>query len=512
MRAAGSDEATPQDRADANVGETTNEEMAANYRRLRPSTRSSADRAGNKPEAMTPLPKKKSKPTKWQFGIRSKTHPVEAMSAIYGALKDLGAEWEVPRYKKQSRPNSPNGGSSSQSGVNSTGGSGSNSHSDERSSGSRSRSQSRSRSRSRSHDRRARDANVNAHGNAAGSGGRRQSGHADRTNDDRTPRGRDRGERSRRKRREQLKYKLPEDPWVINARLRKGGMYPPGAMSPSSAHSSRADLQEEVLSRRRSSTNAGQNQGQGLGLGQIDGNANASATGAVDGGSASFTGPSAPASASHGLAGGGVLIGSEQRMTPIVGKDAQAKGKKGRFAAEADEAAYVYMTIQLYTIEPDFYLVDFKCAGYERLVREVVREVREVRELVTAPAAAATAAAGTTGDSSSASSSLPPPSRPLEVSSSSASASAAATNVSAAGTGTGSCTSGDSSDAVQHPSQEYHWRILAEDETVVDELAQVRVREREVGLGRAEGEKLATSPFPFLDVTSRLITHLAQNA
>jgi carbon catabolite-derepressing protein kinase len=36
---------------------------------------------------------KRPKPTKWQFGIRSRNAPLEAVSCIYRALKRLGAEW-----------------------------------------------------------------------------------------------------------------------------------------------------------------------------------------------------------------------------------------------------------------------------------------------------------------------------------------------------------------------------------------------------------------------------------
>jgi carbon catabolite-derepressing protein kinase len=39
------------------------------------------------------------------------------------------------------------------------------------------------------------------------------------------------------------------------------------------------------------------------------------------------------------------------------------------------DSCWVYVTIQLYSIEKDFYLVDFKCAGYERLVRRFAREI-----------------------------------------------------------------------------------------------------------------------------------------
>jgi carbon catabolite-derepressing protein kinase len=40
----------------------------------------------------------------------------------------------------------------------------------------------------------------------------------------------------------------------------------------------------------------------------------------------------------------------------------------------------VYVTIQLYAIEKDFFLVDFKCAGYERLVRRFASEVNDGEE------------------------------------------------------------------------------------------------------------------------------------
>ena len=44
---------------------------------------------------MTPVPQKKTKPTKWQFGIRSRNQPLEAIGCIYRALQKLGAEWVV---------------------------------------------------------------------------------------------------------------------------------------------------------------------------------------------------------------------------------------------------------------------------------------------------------------------------------------------------------------------------------------------------------------------------------
>lgn len=58
-------------------------------------------RSADKPAPLTPLPPpvvpqpqaRKPKPTRWQFGIRSRNLPLEAISCIYKALKRLGAEW-----------------------------------------------------------------------------------------------------------------------------------------------------------------------------------------------------------------------------------------------------------------------------------------------------------------------------------------------------------------------------------------------------------------------------------
>lgn len=75
----------------------TEAEKAETARRLNPHSRSQLrlDEANKKPAGMTPVPQKKAKPTKWQFGIRSRNQPVEAIGCIYRALQKLGAEWVV---------------------------------------------------------------------------------------------------------------------------------------------------------------------------------------------------------------------------------------------------------------------------------------------------------------------------------------------------------------------------------------------------------------------------------
>lgn len=72
-------------------------EKAETARRLKPHSRSQLklEEANKKPAGMTPVPVKKAKPTKWQFGIRSRNQPLEAIGCIYRALQKLGAEWVV---------------------------------------------------------------------------------------------------------------------------------------------------------------------------------------------------------------------------------------------------------------------------------------------------------------------------------------------------------------------------------------------------------------------------------
>ncbi|RAL59429.1 hypothetical protein DID88_006803 [Monilinia fructigena] len=73
----------------------TEAEKAETVRRLNPHSRTLAKLdEGMKPAIMTPIVKK-TKPTKWQFGIRSRNQPLEAIGCIYRALQKLGAEWLV---------------------------------------------------------------------------------------------------------------------------------------------------------------------------------------------------------------------------------------------------------------------------------------------------------------------------------------------------------------------------------------------------------------------------------
>ncbi|KAF4124261.1 hypothetical protein GMORB2_5977 [Geosmithia morbida] len=85
------------------------QEMA---RRLKPHSRSHirADEAVKRPQGMTPInPPKKPKPVRWQFGIRSRNAPWEALLTIHKALSKLGAGY-IPDEDFESGPIPGSGG------------------------------------------------------------------------------------------------------------------------------------------------------------------------------------------------------------------------------------------------------------------------------------------------------------------------------------------------------------------------------------------------------------------
>lgn len=81
------------------------DERQESLRRLKPHTRNSVrlDEANKRPQGLTPVnPPKKPKATRWQFGIRSRNAPWEALGVIYRSLSKLGCSW-VPDedYEKE---------------------------------------------------------------------------------------------------------------------------------------------------------------------------------------------------------------------------------------------------------------------------------------------------------------------------------------------------------------------------------------------------------------------------
>lgn len=283
----------------------------------------------NKPDSMTSAPaeKKKAKATKWQFGIRSRNPPNEAMLAIYRALEAMGGDWQVPEYRAPG-----DFGEGNEEARNAASISGSSDESD---------------------------------GDSSAEDGQARRGSSSTSSS--SPRG-------RRKRKKygpsnDWGYKIPADPYIINARFRKGGMLPPGSTHPTSANSSRVDLTDDSATqspeRRRSSTTR-----------------NRGASGSDESlGKSAKDGPSTRSLAADGSTA--IPIGNPSSHNSSSGSLTSVQGGRGQFHPEAvhtDDSANVYLTIQLYALgnkDQEMYVVDFKCAGYERLVRKLVRTVGE---------------------------------------------------------------------------------------------------------------------------------------
>ncbi|KAI9805618.1 MAG: Protein kinase [Piccolia ochrophora] len=389
-------EATASSEQAAPVGDPqqqSNEEQAATARRLKPHSRSqlNLDKAEQKPESMTPLPPKKPRPPKWQFGIRSRSLPYEAMLCLYRALQRLGAEWEIadPKKDEDGRQESPSrdeasAGWSDDEGHHrkKKGPHGEDAHSSD--SGS---------------DIFRRDRSGSSKGSSSDSGRRRPRRHNVDGVDTRPGYG----------------Y-IPEDPWVIHCRWLKDGMYPPGTVHPSSAHSSAVNLASTDLSRKRNAN-----------VGTVGGASDLTIT-STD--SASHTGP------------GSVTESSSSYPEP-------------------NNKVYVYMTIQLYTLERGFYLVDFKCDGYERVLEEEIDDDE-----------------GRGGLSARTSN--------LELRNS--------------GLGTG----------VDLQRKTFDVSTAEGQSAAQDHISRIRKRLELRGAGRASGDKECSSPFPFLDLASKLIIALAE--
>ena len=432
---------SPDDESAISDETVTNETRLAALRRLRPQSRINPMAGREKPEMMTPLPPrdavKKSKPTKWQFGIRSRNSPSEAMLAIYKALKAMGAVWETARTRR------PGGGSN------------------DNDSPQRSPNHSHSRRASRKEDREGSQSPEYSDSDPASGTDPEYATHEERSerhshgrkskhgssanlspspsSDDLGPDPSSHHSRSsyQQKKRQQRGrerygpwndwgYIIPEDPWVINARFRKDGMFPPGVAHPSSAYSSRVDLTE--AGRRRSST---------MGSSTSLNTSPAASTPPLVAGS--------HVSTDHGVPGSMGSTGGSLR-----------RGISG-YTPNPDESAWVYVTIQLYCIEADSYMVDFKCAGYERLVRRLRREVRHHSSGSEGPEEAKDASGRD----------MPPNGK-----------------------------------AGRHDE----WRAEGSDADDED------LDEGYMGAGRASDEKDISSPFPFMDVAASLIVQLAQGA
>ncbi|KAL8766441.1 MAG: hypothetical protein Q9194_006269 [Teloschistes cf. exilis] len=288
--------------------ELSAEEQAANARRLTPHSRSTIQLhriTANAPERTTSVQSasKKRVTYRWQYGIRSRNQPQEAMLCIYKALKKQGAEWQMPAPN----PDPDNGpyyvnvaGATHLSSADSN----------------LSESPEKGRHYLKNQDSDFSNGRPKIHAysneNAALAAAK------NRDNDDVDPNVTPPG------------Y-IPDDPWCIHVRWLVENLHHGGTAAQSSANSSRLDISSaataspDEIQRRRASM-----------IGSMTSSKAGSAT--------SVAGLTTPAT------------------TSTMGAD----------ATKGTDACYVYIDIQLYTMEAGTYLVDFKCAGYEPVHYEMV--------------------------------------------------------------------------------------------------------------------------------------------
>ena len=309
-------------RLDLDSREQTTEEQAETARRLKPHSRSTvqlqtitANASKDATGVVITTPKTKGNRTKWQFGIRSKSEPLDAIKCLYKALGSMGdCQWQVaePQQNKP-RDGAPYpvnvAGATHLTAAEST------------------LSESPEKDKHHIHDGHRASANKpedsGGDDNAASESDHTEvqpscEDDTDSENDDDVdinhfPPG----------------Y-IPKDPWCIHVRWEKKGMSPPGVMGSNSAQSSRIDLNSNDGSGRRGS----------LTLGSLS-----SATGSA---------------------------------TSVAG----AEHATNNFD---NTACFVYLDLQIYVLELETYLVDFKCAGYESIIGEhnvVNKKGEEITEFI----------------------------------------------------------------------------------------------------------------------------------
>lgn len=284
------------------------EEQEATSRALKPHARipnAANEPRGHreKPEGMTPVPEKEKAPAspkpkarKWQFGIRSRNAPFEAMKCLYNALEAQKAIWEViPALASETDANGEEG-----------------------------------------------KENIPPSPPHLGEGGQHivlQSRYP------RLPRD----------------YYVPRDPWFIRARMLKRGMFAPGEGPTFSATNSHVNLTAEQNIRKRVEEMGGylssdfQN---GLRSNGADGSASKPDSQPT---SAQNTRPNSGVG-ENSMTGHDALNGLGQ----IVSRSGSMTSTPGR-EPNPNIGVWVFIDIQLYMLETNNFMVDFKCDGYQNV-------------------------------------------------------------------------------------------------------------------------------------------------
>ncbi|KKZ66814.1 hypothetical protein EMCG_07503 [[Emmonsia] crescens] len=267
-----------QDSAEAetdNHKERSPEEQAATARSLKPHSRSLVDLEKLRlepPEGLEKMSAQPKRSRKWQFGIRSRNQPYEAMLCLYKAIRAQGGVWEIqPAESDNDPPITPEVSSEIPKPL--------------------------------------------------------QYKYPNLPSD----------------------YYIPKDLWFIRARLLKEGVLAPGPSG--SSHSSRSDLEEY---RRRISlmTNPEEKAAATAALCRSNSVDNPILTGAI------------PMTTSGGGSGSGSGIALAS-STPVLGSSSSLLQHPGAIV----HGVWVFIDIQLYQLEENNFMVDFKCDGYQNVIR-----------------------------------------------------------------------------------------------------------------------------------------------
>ncbi|EED18586.1 carbon catabolite derepressing protein kinase Snf1, putative [Talaromyces stipitatus ATCC 10500] len=261
----------------------TLEQQAATFRALKPHARSVIDLDKLRlepPEKFhaAPMPSKRSR--KWQFGIRSRNQPYEAMFCLYKAIEAVGGVWEIIPAEPEGDAPLPKPDPNQPMPL--------------------------------------------------------QRKYPDLPSD----------------------YYIPKDPWFIRARLLKEGVTAPGVSL--SAHSSRSDLGD--LRRKVNLMNA-----------SISAEDKAAIAAAVQASAENITN-----NTGGGSGGGSTSIPSSLEQVQSL---------------RISYGVWVFIDIQLYQLEATNYMVDFKCDGYQNVIRAdldgewrpVSKRIRNKEKEVTSP-------------------------------------------------------------------------------------------------------------------------------
>ncbi len=282
------------------------EEQEATSRALKPHARipntvNEPRSPREKPEGMTPVPEKappssKPKARKWQFGIRSRNAPFEAMKCLYNALEAQKALWEViPALASETDANGEEG-----------------------------------------------KENLPPSPLHLGEGEQHtvlQSRYPGLSSD----------------------YYVPRDPWFIRARMLKRGMFAPGEGPTFSAASSVVNLVAEQNLRKKVEEMGGYISGDFHDGPKFNGNDGSAAKPNSQPSSAQNTRPNSSVGemsmpGQDAFTGPGQLVPRSGSMTSTPGRE-----------PSPNIGVWVFIDIQLYMLETNNFMVDFKCDGYQNV-------------------------------------------------------------------------------------------------------------------------------------------------